>query len=318
MRAPRLAAGLALAALAGLAPAASAAPGEAAASFLLIAPGARQAAMGGAFAGAADDALAAYYNPAGLAFLERAEVAAGRENRFAGLRYDYAVVAAPVLAFGDAPARRNAAGVLALSLHSLAASGIERRGVVETDAPSGSFGAVDRAYALSYAWAPGGTRGLAVGASLKRVASALDTARASASTADLGLLWREERWSAGAGGRNLVGKLGLGSVEDPLPRVLYAGLAHRPRASWLLTADLVKPADGSLSPAAGAEWTRAFSKDISGALRGGVDLSRRELGALSVLSLGGGIRWGAVEASLAWRPGGVLGDSFTYSLSARF
>lgn len=307
----------ALATLAGLAPAALAAPGESAAAFLLIPPGARQAAMGGAFAGAADDALAAYYNPAGLAFLERAEVAAGRENRFAGLRYDYAVVAAPVLAFGDAPARRNAAGVLALSLHSLAASGIERRGVVETDAPSGSFGATDRAYALSYALAPGGGP-LSAGVSLKRVSSQLDSARGSASTADLGLLWRGERWSAGAGGRNLIGKLGLGSVKDPLPRVFYAGVAHRPRTSWLLTADLSKTSDGALSPAAGAEWTRAFTKDISGALRGGLDLSRRELGALSVLSLGGGIRWGVVDASLAWRPGGELGDSFTYSLSARF
>jgi hypothetical protein len=303
-----------LAVLLALAPAAAAAPGETAAPFLLIAPGARQGAMGGAAAGAGGDALSAYYNPAGLGYLEKAEVAAGRENRFAGLRYDYAVVSAPVLAFGDAPARRSAAGVLALSLYSLAASGIERRGAVETDAASGSFGASDRAYALSYAYAPGGDGGWAAGVTLKRVSSQLDSARASANSADLGLMYRAERWSAGVAGRNMTGKLGLGSVKDPLPRVLAAGGAYRPRKDWLLALDVEQPSAFK----AGAEWSRGFAKDMAGSLRAGVDSSRKDLGSLAVLSLGGGIRWGAVEASLAWRPGGLLGDSFTYSLSARF
>lgn len=298
-----------------LAPAlAAAAPGETAAPFLLIPPGARQAAMGGAGGGAADDALAAYYNPAGLGFLERTELSAGRENRFGGLRYDYAALAVPVLAFGDAPARRNARGVLGVSLYSLSATGIERRGVVETDAPTGSFGATDRAYALSYAWSPGGDPGLSFGASLKRVNSALDSARASANTADLGVLYRNERWGAGAGVRNAMGSIGLGTVKDPLPRVLYAGAALRPRKDLLLAADVENPAALRL----GAEWTREFTKELSGALRAGADTTRKDLGAMAVLSLGGGLRWGAVEADLAWRPGGLLGDGFSWSLSARF
>lgn len=309
---------LLLAALLAAPAGASAAPGETAAAFLLIPPGARPAGLGGAFAGAADDAHAAWYNPAGLGFMEKSEAAAGRESRFEGLRYDYAVVAAPVLVFGDAPRRRNAAGVAALSVYSLSASGFERRGVVETDAPSGSFGATDRAYALSYAYAPGGDRGPAVGGTLKRVMSQLDSARASATTADLGVLYKGDSWSAGAGGRNLVGTLGLGSVKDPLPRVFYAGAAKRPRKHLLFTLDASKPRDDKLGLAAGAEYTRTFDKDLSGSLRGGLDLSRRDLGALAVLSAGAGVRWGPVEASFAWRPGGLLGDAFSYSLSARF
>ena len=282
---------LLLAALLAAPAAALAAPGETAAAFLLIPPGARPAGLGGAFAGAADDAHAAWYNPAGLGFLEKSEAAAGRESRFEGLRYDYAVVAAPVLVFGDAPRRRNAAGVAALSVYSLSASGFERRGVVETDTPSGSFGATDRAYALSYAWAPG-ERGPGVGGTLKRVTSQLDSARASATTADLGLLYKGETWSAGAGGRNLVGSLGLGSTKDPLPRVLYAGAAKRPRKELLLTLDATKPRDAGLGVAAGAEWTREFTRELAGSLRGGLDLSRRDLGALAVLSAGAGLRWG--------------------------
>lgn len=312
MRAARLAVLLLLAA-AGRA----AAAGESAAPFLLIAPGARQGAMGGAAAAAADDALAAWYNPAGLGFLRRAEVVAGRENRFAGLRYDYAVVSAPVLAFGDAPKARGAAGVLALSVYSLSAAGFERRGLVETDAPSGSFGLMDRAYALSYAYAPRDA-GLSAGLTLKRVSCALDAARASAVTADLGALYRGERWSAGAGGRNLAGTLALGSAKDPLPRVFFAGAAFRPRRALLLAADLSKPRDAGVSVSAGAEWTRELSQGIAGSLRSGVDSSRGGLGALAMLSLGGGLRWGSMETSLAWRPGGLLGDSFTYSLAAKF
>lgn len=307
-----------LAVLLALAPAARAAPGESGAAFLLIAPGARPAAMGGAFSGAADDAHAAWYNPAGLGFFERVEAAAGRESRFEGLTYDYAVLSVPVLAFGDAPRRRTAAGVAALSVYSLAASGIERRGLVESDAPGGTFGATDRAYALSYALAPGGDRGLSAGGSLKLISSTLDSARASALSADAGFLYKGEGWSAGGGGRNLMGSLGLGAQKDPLPRVLYAGAARRPRRELLVTADLTWPRDAGPGAAAGIEWTRSFTKDVSGALRGGLDLSRRDLGATAVLSLGGGLRWGAVEASFAWRPGGLLGDSLGYSLLARF
>ncbi|MDX6770275.1 MAG: hypothetical protein SF051_12140 [Elusimicrobiota bacterium] len=308
---------LLLAALLAPAPA-LAAPGESAAPFLLIAPGARPAALGGAFGAVADDAHAAWYNPAGLGFLEKSEVAAGRESRFAGTRYDYAVVAAPLLAFTDAPRRRNAAGVAALSLYSLAASGIERRGLVESDAPSGSFGATDRAYAASYGWAPGGQRGAAFGGTVKSVQTTLDSARASAFTADLGFLYKGERWSVGGGGRNLVGAIGYGGAKDPLPRVLFAGAAARLGRELRVSADASMPRDAGLGLAAGAEWTREFGKTLAGSLRAGADLSRRDLGALAVLSLGGGVRWGPAEVSAAWRPGGELGDAFSWSLSARF
>lgn len=302
-----------------LAPASAlAAPGESGAAFLLIAPGARQAALGGAFAGAADDAHAAWYNPAGLGYMDKVEAAAGRETRFEGTRYDYAVVVAPLLAFTDAAKRRNAAGVAAVAVYSLGASGFERRGLVETDTPSGSFGASDRAYAASYAYAPGGERGPSLGGTLKSVQQSLDSARGSAFSADLGALYKDERWSAGAGGRNLTGAIGLGAVKAPLPRVFYAGVAVRALREVRLTIDAAKPRDAKLALAAGAEWTRAFGGRVEGSLRGGVDFSRRDLGSLAPLSLGGGLRWGAVEASLAWRPGGALGDAFSYSLSARF
>ena len=50
--------------------------------FNFLTPGARSMAMGGAFVGAADDATAAFTNPAGLAFFGKVQVAfEGRFNR---------------------------------------------------------------------------------------------------------------------------------------------------------------------------------------------------------------------------------------------
>ena len=91
-------AALLLAPLAGPARAGSSGKGTAAGAFLRLAPGARGAAMGEALGGTADDAYAAWYNPAGLAFLERVEAAAAHEARFEGLSYETLILAVPVLA----------------------------------------------------------------------------------------------------------------------------------------------------------------------------------------------------------------------------
>ena len=69
-----IAACLIIASLAGRALASG--KGTSAGAFLRLAPGARGAAMGEAMSGVADDAYAAWYNPAGLGFLERVEAAA--------------------------------------------------------------------------------------------------------------------------------------------------------------------------------------------------------------------------------------------------
>jgi len=87
--------------------------GTAAGAFLRLAPGARGAAMGEALSGVADDAYAAWYNPAGLAFLERVEAAAAHESRFEGIAYDAALLAVPVLSWRDSPLRANVYGVTA-------------------------------------------------------------------------------------------------------------------------------------------------------------------------------------------------------------
>lgn len=291
--------------------------GSAAAPFLLLDPSARAAALGGALGGAVEDADAAHYNPAGLGLLERPQAAASHESRFAGLSYDHAVVAVPVLSWTDSPRRTRSLGAAALSVYSLAATGVERRGLVETDAPSGTFGAADRAVALSYG-APWPRSRLNLGGTLKFVNSRIDTSGASTLGVDLGGLWVGEAFSFGAGGRNLVGKLSRGGAADPLPALYYAGMGWRPREDLLACAELKLPREDAASLALGFERRWRPAPKLSLAARGGYDMGRRDAGGLAGAALGFGIAWGSLDFDFAWSPGGILGDSFKYAAKLRF
>lgn len=290
--------------------------GTAAAAFLNLSPGARQAALGGAAGGIADDSLAAHYNPAGLASLGRIEGAAGREARFEGLNYDYAVLSVPVLAWTDREGDPAAWGVAAAGVYSLAASGIERRGLTETDAPAGTFSSAERAFALSYGKSLDG--GLSAGATLKYVDVALDTARGSALTGDAGLLWRGESWSFGGGARNAHGRLSLGSGSDPLPGVLHAGAGFRPGKGWLLAAQLEQPRYDAPALAFGVERVVPVSRGLAAAARAGFRTDRTDAGALGGLTLGFGVEWKGLASDVAWSPGGTLGSVAQYSIRGRF
>lgn len=294
----------------------SSSKGTTAGAFLRLAPGARGAAMGEALSGTADDAYAAWYNPAGLGFLERVEASAAHESRFEGLSYDAALLAVPVLSWRDSPLRANAYGVTALSVYGLSASDIERRGLVETDAPSGSFASSDRAYALSYGWNAPGTS-LAFGGTAKFIDSALDTARATALTWDGGLLWKGDRTSAGAGVRGFGGSLRYSMVADPLPTVYYAGASYRPREGWLLAAQLDVPKRDATSVGVGFERRWTASPGLSAAARAGYNSGRSAAGGLSGASIGFGIAWRATEIDFAWSPSSSLGDLFKFSILFR-
>ena len=317
MRRVILASALVIGALAGPMRAGAAGKGTTAGAFLRLAPGARGAAMGEALGGVADDAYAAWYNPAGLGFLTRVEAAVAHESRFESIAYDAAILAVPVLSWRDSSLRSNAYGVTALSVYSLSASGIERRGLTETDTPSGTFASSDRAYALSYGWKAPGTK-MAFGGTAKFVDSALDTARATALTWDGSVLWRGESAAAAAGVRGLGGSLRYSRVYDPLPTVYYAGVSYRSRAGWLVASQLDVPIQDTPSLGLGVERRWAPTPDLSAVFRGGFNTGHSGAGGLAGASLGFGVAWRATEVDFAWSPSGALGDLFKYSLLFRF
>jgi len=291
--------------------------GSSSADFLKIGAGARPAAMGGAFAAVADDAQAAYFNPAGLAWLKRPEVAGMHETRFAGLSYDYATVAVPLLAWVDTPRQRNDYGVTALSFYSLSVGGIERRGTTETDQPVDTFGSTDFAYALSYAYAVADS-GLGLGGTAKFVDSAIDATHGRAFALDGGALYRREPLFLALGWRNLGTRQRFVSASDPLPATWYAGGGYRFSQSLLASLELDLPRDDGPVVALGAEYRRSLARNLSAAARLGFNSGNTAPGGIAGMSLGFGLRYDGLDLDFAWLPAGELGDSFRYSLVVRF
>jgi len=70
--------------------------GGAAAEFLLLGAGARGAALGGSYAALANDVEALYFNPAGLALIERPGLMIGTYTYLADTRYSWAGLAFPM------------------------------------------------------------------------------------------------------------------------------------------------------------------------------------------------------------------------------
>jgi hypothetical protein len=161
----------ALAILAGAVPAFAAPPGFA---FLEIPAGARASSMGGAYASIAQGAEAALWNPAGLGVMRGVQVSANHAELQANLHYD-------ALALGGG----LGGGGWGMSMRALYSEAIDARD--ELGNLTGSFGAHDLEFALSYGHSVGG--GLALGGSAQLVRERLADLSAQTYAFNVGATW---------------------------------------------------------------------------------------------------------------------------------
>lgn len=108
-------------------------------AFLKLGVGARAGGLGGAFSAVSDDATATFWNPAGLTYVNRAQVAFTHAEWIQDITNEF-------LAF-TFPAFR---GTIGLSVYANNVGGIERR-LNPSDEPIGTVEANDIALGLSYA-----------------------------------------------------------------------------------------------------------------------------------------------------------------------
>lgn len=309
--------------LAGPAAAKSASVGTSGASFLKLGAGARAGAMADAFTAVADDAFAAYYNPAGLARQERKQFGGAHSALFQGVSYQSLVFAVP---FGEAEGRerietKSNRHALALSIYYLGVGDIERR-TGDSTLPVGTFNSADSAYALSYAYAPNDR--LSLGVTGKLVSQSIDTYRGSAMAGDVGVLYRanphtEKPLNLGLAVRHIGKRIGyVASETDPLPTTVVAGAAYSPTKTFTADLDLAKARDADAYAALGVEGRHELTEGVGGAFRAGYTSSRRDNGGLAGVTAGGGLTFSKASFDFAWIPFGTLGDAFRFSLLVKF
>jgi hypothetical protein len=280
------------------------------ASFLSLGVGARYLALGGSGAALADGADALYWNPAGLASLDKRELTASHAELSQTVRHDFAAYAAP-----------TPAGTWAGGLTYLSQSPLEGRDAAGH--PAGNFSASDAALSLGF----GRRTDLGdLGATLKVVQSHIAAAQAETVALDLGARREVEgagpgRLFVGAALRNAGPGLKYASERDDLPLRLALGAAYRLQGGHALAAEWTNSPRGAgnefgfggeYRAPAGVSLRAGWSTASTQAGGSGLDAARG-------LTLGVGLAGGA-----AWRldyavvPMGELGASHRFTLSGKF
>lgn len=229
----------------------AAGPGATSANFLKIPVGARQAATGASFTAVADDPTAAYYNPAGLAQIDRAQALFSHNRYFEDITQQWFGAALP---FGRS--------TLAFSLNYLSVPPFPSYSA--TDTRTGSVSAYDMAAAVSYA----GRRELdndsfaaiLYGFTARHITQQLDSESARGYGADAGIILKPHGAgiSLAAAMSNLyASKIKFIDEGFTQPRTLKLGAAYRrPLASGrdtVLSLSWDFPDDGSGYLSAGVE-----------------------------------------------------------------
>ncbi|MEK7381754.1 MAG: PorV/PorQ family protein [Elusimicrobiota bacterium] len=219
--------------------------------FLSYGVGGRALAMGGAYYGISDDASAAYWNPAGLAQVQRKELTTMQATLFQQTNLTYFSYAHPT----------KGGSAFALSMTQLANTGFEKVDVVynpgtnepEKITSGGSFN--DSQKAMSLSWGKGVTETVFFGMSIKQVTRELGGSADNFKSLDLGTLkMMGASYRLGLGIQNVFA-MRTGDTEDKLPVTIKLGNSLRLFKERLtLAADMNKVLNGDIDMRFGGEY----------------------------------------------------------------
>lgn len=295
-----------LAAIFGLAlsaPLSAAETGSTALPFLKLDAGARAAALGGAYCAAGDDALAAFYNPAGTALVERREVLLGHNEWLGGMRNETAAYVHPfesgLSVFGG--------------VNALFSGDLQRYDAL--GAQHGTFSTKEGAASAGVSARLG--RGWYGALAAKALYQSADGQSALAWAGDGGLLAVYGRLRFGLSAANLGGAMKLGSKAFALPLMLRGGVSAEAAEHIRVSADAVKPGESDLQGAFGAEAEIPANPSEAFYLRAGYRTGR-SANAGPGFTAGVGFRNGDLRLDYAFAPYGDLGDSHRVTVAFSF
>ena len=219
--------------------------------FLSYGVGGRALAMGGAYYGISDDASAAYWNPAGLAQVQRKELTTMQATLFQQTKLTYLSYAHPT----------KGGSTFALSMTQLANTGFEKVDVIynpntnepKTVTANGSFN--DAQQAMSLSWAKGVTETMLFGMSVKQVTRKLAGSSDNFKSLDLGTMkTMGASYRLGLGIQNVFA-MRTGDTDDKLPVTIKLGNSLRLFKERLtLSADINKVLNGDVDMRFGGEY----------------------------------------------------------------
>lgn len=277
--------------------------GTTGAQFLKIGLGARPVAMGGVYAGIADDVNAIYWNPAGLAQVSGKEFTAQHIVWFQSINYEY-------IGYAHNLGNLGTAGVMVNYLYM-----DDLEGYDANENPTGNFKASDLAISLA-----GGRKindKLSLGCNLKFISQTIDTEKASGFGIDLGGLYKvNDKLKLGLAVQNLGTKIKFVSEADPLPLNIKIGAGYKLN-NLILGLDVNYPTDNKINFAVGAEYASKLG-NISLPLRVGYNTKvTSDLGSLAGLGAGLGIGVNKFAFDFAWVPYGDLGQTYRLALKVK-
>lgn len=319
--------------------------GTSSAEFLRIGAGARALGMGEAYSAVAEGPEAAYWNPAGLAHSRRLEFSYARAELPAGMHHDFGGFCVPV------PLLR---GTFAFAFTRLSSDQLQMTDAVNRK--QGYFSPHSEVFSFAYGhefadedplgdsrdyfretWnLPGAHRPfiderepwtgrIGGGLALKIVKEDLGTRRASAVAFDGGGTFRpvdlNELVLAGAF-RHVGPGLRFISESAPLPSELAVSAAYDHRAEgWRImpAIEVDAPYAGQFYGKLGVEGSKQVARSTWASLRLGYNSrTSLDLGPLSGLTSGVGVRVGGFSFDAAFQPMGLLGSALRIAVGWRF
>ena len=279
--------------------------GTRAMTFLKIGVGAKAMGMGESHVAATDDLYASYWNPAGLARIQKPQLALMHNEWFAGINHQFIGFALPVGDIGTVGASANY-----LSFGEL--QGRDRDGNETT-----IFRPYDLALIVSYANAV--TSNLAFGANAKFLREQIADESGTGIAFDFGGLYTfpELPLALGFNAQHVGPRVRFVEEAFGLPFTFRFGAAYQPWSdAFMLTADVVRPSDNDITTGVGAAYTIANILQLRTGYK--YKLGGNDLGGTSGLTGGFGLTLRRFQIDYALVPFGVLGLTHRFSLVANF
>lgn len=299
--------------------------GTTTAQFLKLGADARAAGMAQAARALAEDATAVYWNPAGLAGLQRRHATVTHAVYLQDVFYDFMAYAQPVESVLGRGVRERELRTSPLGSIGVGVMYLNAGRFGELDNTGAQTGAtfIPQDLAVMAAWGGSVTRNLDLGLGVKYIASRIHAAAATGAV-DAGGRWRWKFLGRPAvisfSVHNAGGNLRYNDSEETLPTTVSGGAALKLTRDWSLSAEMLAPRDGRIYGVVGTEMRWRFDGDSAAALRAGYNglPSSREMGGFTAVTAGGGWQAKRFGVDYAWTPFGRLGDIHRFTLSFSF